>query len=59
VLPDELEHQQLVEIGIEQGAGNGIKLPIVVVRAPGEIDNHDSFTVIECPARLEAWLLRY
>jgi hypothetical protein len=47
VLPDELEHQEFVEIGIEQGAGNGIKLPIVVMRAPGQVDNHCASNVPE------------
>lgn len=32
-LPDELEHQKLVEIGVEQGAGDGVQLPVVVVGA--------------------------
>ena len=41
MLPDELEHEELVEIGVEQGAGDGIHLPVVIVRAAGEIDNHD------------------
>src|ERR1700739_4798917 len=40
VLPDELEHQQLVEVGVEQGADNGIQLPVVVMPALSEIDDH-------------------
>ena len=35
MLPDKLEHEQLVEIGIEQRARDGIKLPVMVVRALG------------------------
>ncbi len=42
MLPDELEHEELVEVGVEQGAGDGIELPVVVVRAPGEVDDHVS-----------------
>lgn len=45
VLPDELEHQQLVEIGIEQRSRDRIEPPVVVVRSPGKIDNHDAFTL--------------
>ena len=52
MLPDELEHQELVEIGVEQGARDGIHLPVVVVRAPGEIDNHDYLTLLESGALL-------
>ena len=40
MLPDELEHEELVEIGVEQGARDGIHLPVVIVRAAGEVDNH-------------------
>ena len=47
MFPDELEHEELVEIGVEQGTRDGIHLPVVVVRAPGEIDNHDSPTLLE------------
>ena len=62
VLPDELEHEELVEIGVEQGARDGIHLPVMVMRAPGEIDNHDEFTLNEMrrrrEARSSAWILR-
>jgi hypothetical protein len=49
-LPDELQHQQFVEIGIQQRTRNWIEFPIMVMRAPGEVDNHNSSTLIECPA---------
>jgi hypothetical protein len=41
MLPDELEHEKLVEIRVEQGARDGVHLPVVIVRTPGKIDNHD------------------
>ena len=47
ILPDELEHEELVEIGVEQRSRNGIHLPVMVVRSPCEIDNHDEFTLNE------------
>jgi hypothetical protein len=40
MLPDELEHQQFVEIGIEQRPDNRVQFPIVVVRPAGEVDDH-------------------
>ena len=40
VLPDELEHEELVKVGVEERAHDGIELPIVVVRAFGEVDVH-------------------
>ena len=40
VLPDELQHQQLVEIGIEQGSGDRVQFPVVVMRSLGEVDDH-------------------
>ena len=40
VLPDELQHEQLVEVGVEQRAHDGVELPVVVVRALGEVDVH-------------------
>ena len=42
MLPDELEHEELVEVRVKQGAGDRIQLPVVVVRAPGEVDDHVS-----------------
>jgi len=53
MLPDELKHEKFVEIGIEQGARNGIHFPIVIVRAPGEIDNHNELTLLELCADWE------
>ena len=35
MLPDELQHQQLVEIGIEQGSRDRIEFPVVVMRPRG------------------------
>ncbi len=43
VLPDELEHEQLVKVGIEERARDGIEFPIMVVRAPGEVNDHDFY----------------
>jgi len=40
--PDELEHQEFVEIGVEQGAGNGIDFPVMVVSPARKIDDHES-----------------
>ena len=40
MLPDELQHQQLVEVGVQQRADHRIELPVVVMRAFGEIDDH-------------------
>jgi hypothetical protein len=47
MLPDELQHQQLVEIGVEQGAGDWVQLPVMIVRATRQIDDHDGITLIE------------
>jgi hypothetical protein len=32
VLPNVLQHEQLIEVRVDKGPGDGIKLPIVVVR---------------------------
>ena len=40
MLPDKLQHQQLVKIRIQQRSRNRIELPVVVVRAPCQVDNH-------------------
>ena len=40
VFPDELQHEELVEVGIEERANDGVELPVVVVRAFGEVDVH-------------------
>ena len=42
MLPDELEHQELVEVGIEQRARDRIEFPVMVVRAASEVDDHSS-----------------
>ena len=58
MLPDELQHQQLVEIRIQQRTRDGIEFPVMVVRAPGEVDNHNDFnftstTAMRSPHRLD------
>ena len=40
VLPDELEHEELVEVSVQQRADDGVELPVVIVRALGEVDVH-------------------
>jgi hypothetical protein len=45
MLPDELEHEKFVEICVEQTARDGIHLPVVIVRAPGQIDNHSTVSL--------------
>ena len=40
VLPDELQHQQFVEIGIQQRPHDGVKLPVVVVGPLREVHIH-------------------
>jgi hypothetical protein len=40
VLPDELKHQELIEVGIEQRPDYWVKFPVVVMRAFGEVDDH-------------------
>ena len=40
MLPDELQHQQLVEIGVEQGSRDRVEFPVVVVRPFGEVHDH-------------------
>src|SRR5271165_4522311 len=40
MLPDELEHEQFVEISVEQRPDDGVEFPIVVVCAFGEVDDH-------------------
>jgi len=45
LLPDELEHEEFVEVGVQEGAGDGIQLPVMVVSATGEIDDHGGITL--------------
>ena len=52
--PDELEHEELVKIGVEKRTRDGIELPVMVVRAPGQIDNHSEFNVMELAFSPEA-----
>jgi hypothetical protein len=48
-LPDQLEHQQFVKIGIQQGTRNGIQIPVMIVRTSGNIDDHNVPTLLEHP----------
>ena len=42
LLPDHLQHQQLVEIGVEQAAHDRVEPPIMVVGAGGDIgEDHE------------------
>jgi len=45
MLPYELEHQELVKIGVEQRPGNRVQLPVVVMGASREVDDHDVITL--------------
>ena len=45
MLPDELQHQQLVEVRVQQRPHNGVKIPVVVVRPLREVDDHASVSV--------------
>jgi hypothetical protein len=49
LLPDELKHQQLVEIRVQQGAGYRVQFPVVIVRASGKVDNHNVSTLLGLP----------
>jgi hypothetical protein len=40
MLPNKLQHQQLIEIGIKQGPSNRVQFPVVVVRPLSEVDDH-------------------
>src|SRR5262245_12297535 len=40
ILPDELQHQQLVEVRVEQRADDGIELPVVVMCPFSQVDVH-------------------
>jgi hypothetical protein len=54
ILPDKLEHQELVKIGVEQGTGDRIEFPVVVVRPLGEVYDHD-LTIINQDPGLRPW----
>src|SRR5271155_1346431 len=45
LLPDELQHEQLVEIVVQQRARDGIEFPVVVVGAAGQVDDHGVSTL--------------
>src|ERR1700747_1278127 len=49
MLPDELQHQELVKIGVEQGPSNRVQFPVVIVRATSEVHDHSQ---ISSPSRL-------
>jgi hypothetical protein len=40
MFPDKLQHQQLVEISVKQGARNRIEFPVVVMCPFSEVDDH-------------------
>jgi hypothetical protein len=40
VLPDELQHEELVKVGVKQGSDDGIEFPVVVMSALCEVNNH-------------------
>ena len=42
VLPDKLKHEQLVEIGVEQGSRDRVQCPVVVMRPLREVHDHGS-----------------
>jgi len=46
MLPDELEHEQLVKIGVEQRTSNRVEFPVVVVRPLREVDDHSLYIFI-------------
>ncbi len=46
-LPDELEHQELVEVCVEKRAGDGVQLPVVIVGAAREVDDHNEITLLQ------------
>src|ERR1700691_751546 len=39
-LPDKLQHQQLIEISVEQRAGDRVEFPVVIVRPLREVHDH-------------------
>src|SRR5208283_4567281 len=40
VLPDELEHEQFVEVCVEKRADDRVQFPVMVVGPLGEVDDH-------------------
>jgi hypothetical protein len=45
MLPDELQHQKLVEVGVKQRSRDGIEVPVVVMCPLGEVHNHRFITL--------------
>ena len=58
ILPDELQHQELVEIRIQQGSDDWIQLPVVVVRPLREVHDHRLTGLIGRPTH-STCLLRF
>src|SRR5580692_6793511 len=50
MLPDELEHQQLVEIRIQQRTRDRVQFPVMVVRTPGNVNNHSDPNLPQRPS---------
>ncbi len=44
VLPDELQHQELVEVGVEQRPGDRVEFPVVVMGAACKVHNHSGIS---------------
>jgi hypothetical protein len=40
MLPNKLQHQELVKIGIQQGSHHRVEFPVVVVRPFREVHDH-------------------
>lgn len=57
MLPDELEHEQLVKICIEQRTRNRIELPIMVVRPPGDINDHNKTNLLHRAERTQGFAM--
>ena len=45
VLPDELEHEQFVEVCIQKRSSDRVEFPVMAVSATREIDDHEEFTL--------------
>jgi hypothetical protein len=45
MLPDELQHQQFVNIGIEERPCDGVYFPVMVMGAAREVDDHNDTTL--------------
>ena len=54
MLPDKLQHQQFVEVRIEQGSRDRVKFPVVVVRPLREVNDHRGMYSGSRRKRLEA-----